>query len=60
MSSLSLWVRHRHCHTSNLNGFNFGDGETPYAIGIVWYPITGYYKSLAKMEMAVKGEKTDV
>jgi hypothetical protein len=40
---------------SNLNGFNFGPGTTPYAIGIVWHTVTGYDKSLETVEMAIKG-----
>ena len=46
----------RLCHSSNLNGFNFGPGDTPFAIGIVWWPITTHYHSLAKVEMAIKGD----
>ena len=48
--------RYGHCHESNLNGFNFGSGTvTPYAVGIVWLPITTFDSSLAKVEMSIKG-----
>ncbi len=48
--------RHNQCHRSNLNGFNFGPGVTPYSIGIIWYSVTGYYVSLETVEMAIKGK----
>ena len=47
--------RYSSCHNSNLNGYNFGPGNAPYAQGIVWEPFTGYYASLESVEMAIKG-----
>ena len=47
--------RYSKCHSSNLNGFNFGPGKTPYAVGIVWYTVTEHYASLESVEMAIKG-----
>ena len=44
------------CHTSNLNGYNFGPGQTPYAQGIVWIGVTDFFHSLAIVEMAIKGK----
>ena len=48
--------RYGACHESNPNGFNFGTGTvTPYAVGIVWLPITTFDSSLAKIEMSIRG-----
>ena len=53
--SLPFNFRYNGCHLSNLNGYTFGPGDTPFAIGIVWRTFTEYYKSLETVEMAIKG-----
>jgi hypothetical protein len=52
----SFNFRYNACHSSNLNGYNYGPGTTPFAIGIVWYSFTGYNESLETVEMAIKGK----
>jgi hypothetical protein len=48
--------RYNHCHASNLNGYNFGQGsDSPFPKGIIWRPFNLYNQSLARVEMAVKG-----
>ena len=43
------------CHSSNLNGYNYGTSDTtPYASGIVWRAFTTYYHSLKTDVMAIR------
>ena len=43
------------CHASNLNGYNYGNGEEiPYATGIVWQSFTTHYHSLKSDVMAIR------
>jgi ficolin len=43
------------CHSSNLNGWNYGNNnKTPYAKGIIWRSWTTYYYSLKSVQMAVR------
>ena len=56
--------RHRKCHSSNLNGYNFNRGDLPhepdyYADGIIWHNSVkvaeqDYYFSWPKVEMKIK------
>ena len=48
-----FYHRYNNCHQSNLNGFNFGSGQTPFAIGICWVHFNGYYSSFESTEMAI-------
>ena len=46
---------YNHCHSSNLNGKYYQEGESvPYATGIVWGQLTGYYKSLKIVTMKMR------
>ena len=46
---------YRDCQNSNLNGHNYGTGEsTPYGKGIVWNTFNGYYDSLKSDIMAIR------
>ena len=46
---------YRDCQNSNLNGHNYGTGEsTPYGKGIVWNTFNGYYDSLKSDVMAIR------
>ena len=43
------------CHSSNLNGYNYGTRDkTPYATGIVWKSFSTYYNSLKTDVMAIR------
>ena len=43
------------CHSSNLNGYNYGTSDTtPYATGIVWKSFSTYYHSLKTDVMAIR------
>ena len=42
------------CHSSNLNGHNYGSVKTPYATGIVWKSFTTYFYSLKSDVMAIR------
>ena len=46
---------HKGCHYSNLNGLNYGTGEsTPSGKGIVWRCLTGLHDSLKSDIMAIR------
>ena len=46
------------CGNSNLNGLNYGTGEsTPYGIGILWNDFNGYVDSLKSDIMSIRPSK---
>jgi len=55
---LVFFIRYNKCHSSNLNGYNFGKGIVPGAFGISWKTFTTHNSSLARVEMAIKGKHT--
>ena len=46
---------YKHCHDSNLNGYNYGTSDpTPYGKGIIWQSFTTDYQSLKWDIMAIR------
>ena len=43
------------CHTSNLNGHNYGTSDqTPYGTGVIWYSFTTHNQTLKWDIMAIR------
>ena len=52
---LFLGFRYKDCHLSNLNGYNWGPGNTDFAVGVCWSTYSTYNNSMKLVEMAVRG-----